>query len=273
MPRADLHYALAVDREIYDASRVEPGLLDPVVRVEGGLPGIARPFMVLRRYQGPQGVYIEHFLIRDRRGAELYRAPVQRIALEGEMFENDFVNEVAHLEISDAGDYEIVCFVGETEVGRVPLFVEIGQGGDPRIAAEETFKKAVSKGEIVWLTVPPVPAGRRTGKAHTQPVWFLYDNGKLFLLSGPGEQDVPGLADAAEVEITARSKDLRSRVARVRAKVRRIPADSDEFGQRAEKMLAGRLNLPDGDAALDRWARDCVMVELTPTFSESAAAV
>lgn len=272
MARADLHYALAVDREIYDASRVEPGLLDPVVRVEGGLPGVARPFVVLRRYQGPQGTYVERFEIRDRRGAELYRSPVRRIALEGEMFENDFVHDVAHLEISDAGDYEIVCFVADAEVGRVPLFVEIGQGGDPRIAAEETFKKAVSKGEIVWLTVPPATTGRRPGKAHTQAVWFLYDGGKLYLLSGPGEQDVPGLADAEEVEITARSKDLRSRVARVRATVRRIAVDSEEFGQRAEKMLAGRLNLPDGDAALDRWARDCAMVELTPAFGESAAA-
>ena len=51
MARADLHNALVLDRDIYEASKVDASLLDPVVRGDGGLPGTARPIAVVRDYQ------------------------------------------------------------------------------------------------------------------------------------------------------------------------------------------------------------------------------
>lgn len=276
MPRADLHYAAAIDQELFDASSVDPTLLDPVVRVVGGLPGVARPFVALRAYQGPQGYYTEHFEIRDPTGAAVYTSPVQRIALEGEMAEDHFTVVVRDLPIDFGDPYELACFVGDEEVGAVPVFVEAGLGGDPRVAAKETFSKAVQKGSILWVSVPRAPSRRRGGLRrgredawHTQPVWFVRQDERIYVFSGPTEQEVPGLAEAEEVELTVRSKDLRSRVSRCPADVRVIDPSDPLFEEIGIKGLSERLNLPDGDAALQRWRENCVLVELTPQFSRA----
>jgi hypothetical protein len=274
MARADLHYAMAVDHEILEASSVDPGLLDPVVRVPSGVPGPARPFVVLRDYQGPVGDYTERFELRDAGGRVVHASPVQRIHLTGEMFEDRFTDVLRGIGIEDPDEHTLHFFIDDDPVGAVPVFVESGLGGDPRVAAEETFRKAVGKGEIVWITVPAAK-GVRGAKPHTQPVWFLAQGGKLFVLTGPGEQDVQGLVQASEVEITARSKDLRSRVSRVPAAVRIVAKDDPEWDKLANAATPKRLNLPDKtfEAAITRWRETCELVELTPRFArgESAA--
>ena len=277
MARADLHYALAVDREILEAASVDPSLLDPVVRVPSGLPGQAQPFVVLRDYQGPVGYYTERFEVVDARGREVYRSGIRRLQLRGEMFEDRFTDLVTGLAFGDPDEHQLRFFVDDDLVGQVPVFLESGMGGDPRLAAEETFKKAVGKGEIIWITVPQTPqAGRGSAKAgqkpHTQPVWFLTQGTKIYVLTGPGEQDVKGLLEASEVEITARSKDLRSRVSRVPAGVRVLPKD-EEWDKLAQSATPKRLNLPDKtyEDAVRRWRETCEIVELTPKFSAQAA--
>lgn len=267
MPHADLHYALALDREIYEASQVDPSLLDPVVRVDGALPGVARPLTVVRRYQGPQGAYVEHFVLRDRRGRERARTPRRRIELEGEMVENQFVSTLRDVVIEHPDEHTLTFYLNDEEVGTIPVFIESGLGGDPHLAAEETFTKAVKKGSILWLSVPQ-PDGSR----HEQPVWFVHEGGKIYVVSGPTEQDVPHLGDAAEIDIIARSKDIRSRVSRVPASVRVIDPDDPLYEKVAETALPNRLNLDDPDEALDRWRTNCVLVELTPRFRDEDVA-
>lgn len=278
MARADLHYALAVDREILEAAAVDPALLDPVVRVPSGLPGEARPFVVVRDYQGPVGYYTERFEIVDAKGRPVHHSGVRRLRLRGEMFEDRFTDEVRGLQFTDPDEHALRFFIDDQAVGQVPLFLESGMGGDPRLAAEETFKKAIGKGEIIWITVPHVPqAGRGTAKArlrpHTQPVWFIAQGTTIFVLTGPGEQDVQGLTQATEVEITARSKDHRSRVARVQASVRVLPKDDPEWVKLAQSATPKRLNLPDKtfEDAVRRWRETCEIVQLTPKFSAQAA--
>lgn len=266
MPRADLRFALALDREIYEASRVDPSVLDPVVRVEGGLPGVARPIAVLRHYQGPQGTYVEHFVLRDRRGRERAHPGPRRIQLDGQMAEDRFVSTLRDVVIEDPGEHSLTFFLNGREVGSIPVFVESSAGGDLSVAAEETFKKALKKGTILWLAVPQ-PDGSR----HEQPVWFVFDGGKVYVLSGPTEQDVPHLAEADEVEIIARSKDVRSRVSRVPAPVRVVPPGHPLYDKIVEAALPKRLNLVDPDEAADRWKANCVLVELTPRFRDEEA--
>lgn len=263
MPRADLRYALVLDREIYEASRVDPSVLDPVVRVEGALPGVARPITVVRDYRGPQGVYIETFVLRDRQGRERARSTARPIELDGPMFQNRFVSTLRDVVIEDPDEHEITFSVDGHEVGTIPVFIESGYGGDARLAAEETFKKALKKGTILWLTVPQ-PDGTR----HEQPVWFVYTDGKVYVVSGPTEQDVPHLGEAEEVEITARSKDVRSRVSRLPAAVRVLDPDEPQYTTIVEQALPKRLNLTDPNEAAERWKAKCVLVELTPRFRE-----
>jgi hypothetical protein len=275
MARADLHYALAVDRDILEASGVDPALLDPVIRVDS-LPGTAKPFVVVRDYQGPQGSYTEFLTMTDRHGREVARTPVQRIALSGEMFEDRFTTTLSDVQLYDGGEHELHFFVDDTEVGVIPAFIEAGLGGDARVAAEETFKKALQKGAIAWLTLPaPVPAGRRRKnppRDHDQPVWFVFDGGPVYVFTGPTEQQVPGLTTAERVTITARSKDLRSAVVKVPASVRVVSKDDELWGRIARTALGRRLNLPDGDAAVGRWREHCELVELTPLFREAEPA-
>ncbi|HVL98973.1 MAG TPA: hypothetical protein VM324_06760 [Egibacteraceae bacterium] len=263
MPRAELHYALALDREIYEASRIDPSLLDPVVRVEDGLPGMARPIAVLRDYQGPQGTYIEQFVLRDRRGRERASSPPRRIELEGQMAQDRFVSTLRDVVIENPDEHTLTFSVDGREVGSIPVFIEASSGGDLRLAAEETFKKAVKKGTILWLTVP-----QPDGSHHEQPVWFVFDGGKVYVVSGPTEQNVPHLADADEVEITARSKDVRSRVSRVPAAVRVIAPEDPTYMRIVETALPKRLNLTDPNEAADRWKANCALVELTPRFRD-----
>lgn len=267
MPRADLRHALALDRELYDASRVDPSLLDPIVRVEGALPGVARPIAVVREYQGPQGTYIERFVLRDRQGRERARSASRPVELQGQMFQDRFVSTLRDVVIEDPDEHEITFYVDEHEVGAIPVFIESGYGGDPRLAAEETFKKALKKGTILWLTVPQ-PDGSR----HEQAVWFVYSDGKVYVVSGPTEQDVPHLGAVPEVEITARSKDIRSRVSRVPAAVRVLAPDDPQYATVVEQALPKRLNLTDPNEAAERWKANCVLVELTPRFRDEQAA-
>ena len=267
MPRADLHNALVLDREIYDASKVDASLLDPVVRVEGGLPGIARPIAVIRDYQGPQGASIEYFVMRDSKGREVVRSQPRRIELRGQMFQDRFVDVVSHVRIERGDEHEITFFVNDGEVATIPVFVESGFGGDPAIAAKETLNKALSKGMVLWLTVPAAD-GVKNAKPYSQAVWYVWTDGKVYVLDGPSEQQVPGLPQATEVTITARSKDLRSRVSDVPAAVAVIPNDSERFDVIARMGLGRRLNLPDGDGALERWRGNCTLLELTPDFGE-----
>lgn len=267
MARADLHYALAIDREIWQASQVDASLLDPLVRVEGALPGSTRPFIVVRHYQGPQGYYVECFRIREPGGRELYRSRNQRISLTGEMFEDRFATTVTDLEVSSGEEHEIDFFVDDEQVGSIPMFVEAGLGGDPRVAAQETLKKALSKSTIAWIAVPG-----EHGSARNFPVWFVFEAGKVYVFSGPTEQDVPGLVTAPQVEIIARSKDAaRSRVSRVPATVRVVPGDDPLFDRIAQVGMGRRLNLPDGEGALERWRKNCTLVELTPQFGRVPA--
>ena len=272
--RADLHTALAVDRDIFRASLVDASLLDPVVRLDGGIPGTVRPFTVVREYQGPQGVYTEYFEISDPADRVLYTSPVRRITLRGEAFEDRFAHDVGMLEVSSARPHTVTFYVDDDRVDSVPMFLETSSGGDARVATEETFKKALQKGEIMWLTVPGSAvgprraSGRKLPQDHTQPVWFVWDrkSESVYLINGEGEQNVPGLAEQRVVELSARAKDDRSLVARVPAEVEIVPLDDERWETIGRAALTARLNLPDGDAALERWKRDCSLVHLVPQF-------
>lgn len=273
MARASLHFAMALDADIYAAAQVDPSLLDPLVRVDGGLPGVARPVTVLRAYQGPQGGYTEFFTVRDADGNELYTSPVRRIELRGEMFEDRFTSTVHGLRIPDAREHSVAFWVDDEELGAVPVFVESGLGGDPYDALRESVVKSLQKGTIVWVSVPQPPdqKGRPTPPVE-QGVWYVLEGDKVYVLTGPTEQQVPNLVGSPEVELVVRSKDAGSQIARVPATTRIIAPDDPLFDQIGRAGLGKRLNLPDGDGALERWRRQCSLVELTPRFTPAAAA-
>jgi hypothetical protein len=249
-------------------------VLDPVVRTDGGTPGVARPFLVVREYQGPQGEYVERFVLRNQRGDALVHTPPARITLRGEAFEDRFLTELRNVIISDLDEHQLTFFIGEREMATVPVFIEPAGGGSARTAAEATLASALKKSTILWVTVPEHSNGRRrTVPEHTQPVWFVAEGDKVYLLHGPGEQHVPGLGQTPTVRLNARGKDTRSLVADVVCEVEEVPPDDSRWEKVAQKAMMRRLNLGDfGDSTITRWREHCQMLELTPQFGDEQQA-
>ncbi|HEY6747887.1 MAG TPA: hypothetical protein VI357_19495 [Mycobacteriales bacterium] len=99
---------------------------------------------------------------------------------------------------------------------------------DPALIAE-----AARKAGVLWIAAPgrtPVPA------------WSVWRDGATYVLTGPGEQSLPGLAGAATCELTARSADTGGRIATWTATVTPVEPDSDEWRAVVPALTAARLN-------------------------------
>ena len=117
--------------------------------------------------------------------------------------------------------------------------------------------EATRKSGLIWVAVPGGP----------RPVaaWHVWREGAVYLVAGPGEQALPGLADAATCDVTVRSTDKGSRVVTWRAGVSRVLPGTPEWADSVPALLTSRLNLPDAADAEQRWARTCTVFKLTPT--------
>ena len=76
--------------------------------------------------------------------------------------------------------------------------------------------EALKKSTVVWVEVPG--EGGTDGRA--VPVWYGTLDGRVYVLVGGSEQHVPGLAEATQVTLVARSKEQQSLVAEVEASAR-----------------------------------------------------
>jgi hypothetical protein len=124
-------------------------------------------------------------------------------------------------------------------------------GEVPPLVAEATKKSG-----LVWITVP----GRRPVAA-----WHVWRDDAAYVVTGPGEQPVPGLAEASRCDVTVRSTDKGGRIVTWRADVSPVLPDSDAWAEVVPAMLAARLNLTDAAGAERRWAQTCTVLRLAPT--------
>jgi hypothetical protein len=88
-----------------------------------------------------------------------------------------------------------------------------------------------------------------------------------YVLTGPGEQDVPGLGDAPLVTVSVASKDTGGLLVRWAARVGRVEPGSAEWSAIIGALLAGRLNEPErpgGPSPAERWAQSGNVYRLTP---------
>jgi hypothetical protein len=121
--------------------------------------------------------------------------------------------------------------------------------------------EALKKSTVAWIEVPG--DGGTGGRA--VPVWYGTLDGRVYVLTGGSEQRVPGLAEAGRVLLIARSKEQQSLVAEVEASARVVQPSDPLFARVTPVLLPRRLNLRDGDHAVDRWRKECTLVELTPS--------
>ena len=218
----------------------------------------AFPFVVWRRLSGPGGMYMDACEIIGP-GDEEVAFIERKYELDGESIIQDVVDEFRDTTFtSGPGAYALRYYVYDDHL--VDISFQVVQSDPPYGAVVPgPVDAALSKGTIAWVVVPQSGGGEVT-----KPIWYGYENGRVYVLTGPGEQDVPGLAGSKHVRMIVRSKDTQSRVGEV-ACVAQVVAAGGEWDRIARDVLLGRrLNLRDGEKAVDRWRYDCEIVQLTP---------
>ncbi|MDX1659686.1 MAG: pyridoxamine 5'-phosphate oxidase family protein, partial [Nitriliruptorales bacterium] len=163
------------------------------------------------------------------------------------------------IRIESADEHTLVFLLGNEEIGRIPVFIDAPQSLRSAGVVDEAMETALKKGSILWLTIP-----QPDGTTAHRPAWYVQQGQQLFVIKGGDEQELPHLENNNRVSMTVKSKDVQAAIAEVDAEVRVVDNDSEEFEKIATLGLGTRLNLPDGQGALERWKETCVMVELTP---------
>jgi hypothetical protein len=268
VPTVTVHDFRVLDRVLAES---DPDAADIVYLGPRG--NIAYPFVVSRRVSGPGGVYVDALDIIDADGKTLGTWERQ-YELDGESKPRTIENELRDVRFNEPGTYSLQYSVYDDVVATFP-FVVSRQESPVAGIVPGPLDAALSKSTIAWLSfaddrvidperpAKPVEVPRYiAGKEW--PIWYGYQDGRVYVLVGPEEQNVPGLLEAPTVRLIARSKDKRSEVASVDCTIEVLQKDA-EWDVLARDLLVGRrLNLKDGDAAVNRWKKECEIARLTP---------
>jgi hypothetical protein len=153
---------------------------------------------------------------------------------------------------------------------------EIQPAAEPDRSA--LIAEATKRAGLIWISVP--------GQGRPYPAWHIWrpgtapaggasppPPGAAYVVTGPGEQPLPGLGEGGPVEagpvtVTVPSKDSGGSLISWTAAVSRVAAGSAEWEAVCGSLAAGRLNavLEPGETSLaQRWARTAVIFRLSPT--------
>ncbi|WP_433827383.1 hypothetical protein ACQP2E_35795 [Actinoplanes sp. CA-015351] len=121
--------------------------------------------------------------------------------------------------------------------------------------------EAIKKAAIAWISVGDGPA---------YALWCMPAESSLVVVSGPGEQFAPGLAEAQRATVRLRG-DHGGLIVVTEAVVERLAPGSEEWSTIVPALAGKRLNASgSADEVAARWAaNDCAVVRLVPV-AESA---
>lgn len=128
------------------------------------------------------------------------------------------------------------------------------QGVADDAAMTALVTEAAAKSSLLW--VRPAP-----GRAWA--AWYVWLDGAAYLVSGPGEQQLPPLTGA--VDVILRSRDTWARLLTLRATATAVTPDDPAWPAVTTALKAQRLNAPDPDRLIQRWAESNAITRLTPT--------
>lgn len=123
--------------------------------------------------------------------------------------------------------------------------------------------EAIKKAAVAWISVGDGPA---------YALWCMPVETSLAVVSGPGEQFAPGLAEADQVTVRLRG-DHGGLIVTATATVSRLDPAGEEWAEIAPQLAAKRLNASGtADELVARWAAaDCALVRLTPVTDNLAS--
>ncbi len=148
------------------------------------------------------------------------------------------------------------------------------QPGAGRLAL---IAEATKRAGLIWITVPGHAGAGGSGAGAAGPgqpraAWHVWRDA-AYVLTGPGEQDVPGLGDASQVTVTVASKDTGGLLVSWTARVSRVEPGSPEWAGIVGALLAARLNepaVPGESSPARRWARTGAVHRLSPAVAFDA---
>lgn len=128
------------------------------------------------------------------------------------------------------------------------------------IPIDSALDEGLKKSDIMWIT----PDTSRDGRAI--PCWFVYKDGKAYVLSGERQQIIPDAAHVRDAQVVTRWKGRDALMTEFKAAVRPITAASrEEFTEIANLLLNKRQSVTGSPKSnLERLMRECVILELTP---------
>ncbi len=124
--------------------------------------------------------------------------------------------------------------------------------GDQLLAA------AAAKAGLVWVL-----PGHAAPAQHAQALWHAWHEGSLLVVVGGGEQPDP-LVGREVARVRVPSKDTGAALIDVEVRVEVLEPRSDAWETAAFRLKGARLNAPDADHLLDRWADASRLLRLHP---------
>jgi hypothetical protein len=126
------------------------------------------------------------------------------------------------------------------------------------LPVDAAIEQGLKKSDIIWVTPDTSP--------RPIPCWFVYRNGKIYVLSAEDQQRIPDAAHVRKADVTLRWKGRDAKLVDFEASVRVIDRDSqDEFEQIGELLVAKRQSAQGSvDDIVGRWLSEGVILELTP---------
>jgi hypothetical protein len=124
--------------------------------------------------------------------------------------------------------------------------------------------EAIKKAAVAWIAVGDGPA---------LGLWCMPLDNTLIVVSGPGEQGAPGLADASRATVRLRG-DTGGLIVIWQAAVERLTPGGDDWATVAPQLAGKRLNASGtAQELVARWAQTgCAVVRLTPADDEPVTA-
>jgi hypothetical protein len=256
MAVGELVAAAVVDQRVFDAyGEGAPNGIYILSR-----PGRALPFVVARSWKVPTGMVSEEIRFIGPSGRTIYRWGPQARYMRGSMDLTVEVNRIDDAILDESGAYVASFMIDDEIVGEleVPVYVQQAPAKLPK-EVEDGLKKS----DVIWVGV------QNDGDERTIPAWFVYRNGRIYLLSqkepGPAEQTVPGIPGAPELVVITRHKARDTALDRFTAGVRVLEgAEWEEAAKALADKRKSRRGAP--SESISRWRGSCHIAELTPVI-------
>jgi hypothetical protein len=250
----ELVAAAIVDERVWDTH----GESSPDGIYLTGQPGPALAFVMFRAWKVGVGIVQEEVRLYGPSGRMVWRWGPEYRRMEGMFDLTTEVDVVRNATFDETGTYVASFIVDEQVVGEIELPVYVQAA--PTKLPKET-EDGLRKSDVIWLATDI--AGRRT----TMPAWFVYKDGKIYVLSqrepGPAEQTVPGAGQATGFVVVTRRKGRDTSLEEFGAAPRILQgAEWEEAAKALADKRKSRAGAP--DESVRRWRDSCDIIELTP---------